>query len=120
MLGCALGVAAIFQIDTTYAEPLLFDVAQAEPDHDQRTGEPIVRFRFTLDSARKFGEFTKQNVGRLIEMRLEGKVLYRPVIREPILGGAGQISGHFSEPEANDIAARLSAGTKIEIEAVAN
>jgi preprotein translocase subunit SecD len=113
-----LGAASVLGV--ARAEPLFFDVAKAELAYDQRTSEPIVSFRFTADSARNFAEFTAQNVGRATELRVDGKTLARPVIREPILGGAGQISGHFSEPEARDLVARLSAGTKIEIEAVAN
>jgi preprotein translocase subunit SecD len=114
VLGAVLGAAA------ATAEPLLLEVAKAELAYDQRTNEPIVSIRFTPDSGRKFAEFTAQNVGRPAEMRVDGKAYARPVIREPILGGSGQISGHFSEQEAKDLAARLSAGTKLEIEAVAN
>jgi preprotein translocase subunit SecD len=56
----------------------------------------------------------------VIELRVDGKVLSRPVIREPILQGTGQISGPLSVQDARDLAARLSSGTKLEIEAVAN
>jgi preprotein translocase subunit SecD len=117
---CLLGVAAIFQIATAAAEPIMFDIAQAEVAYDQRTGEPLVSFRFTPASARKFAEFTLQNVGHPAEMRVDGKALSRPVIREPIMGGNGQISGHLSVQEARDLAARLSSGTQLEIEAMAN
>ena len=115
-----LGAVAILQIAAAAAEALLFDIAQAEVAYDQRTSEPVVSFRFTPDSARRFAEFTAQNVGRAAEMRVDGKVLSRPVIREPILGGSGQISGHLNVPEAQDLAARLMSGTKLEIEAMAN
>jgi preprotein translocase subunit SecD len=115
-----LGAAMILGIAAASAEPFLFDVAQAELAYDQRTGEPVVSFRFTPDSARRFAQFTAQNVGHAAEIRVDGKAYSRPVIREPIMGGSGQISGHLSEPEARDLAARLSAGTKLEIEVVAN
>jgi preprotein translocase subunit SecD len=120
MLGCVLGAATILQIATAAAEPLMFDVARAELAYDQRTGEPIVSFRFAPDSARKFAAFTAQNIGHTTEIRVDGKVLSRPVIREPILQGSGQILGHFSVQEAQDLAARLSTGTQLEIGAVAN
>jgi preprotein translocase subunit SecD len=115
-----LAVATIFGIAAAAAEPVLFDIAQAEVAYDQRSGEPVVSFRFTPDSARKFGELTQRNVGHVIELRVDGKVLSRPVIREPILQGVGQISSHFSVQDAQDLAARLASGTKLEIEAVAN
>jgi preprotein translocase subunit SecD len=120
MLWCLLLVATIFGIAAATAEPLLFGVAEAEAAYDRRTNEPVVSFRFTPDSARKFAQFTLRNVGRAAEMRVGGKAYSRPVIREPILQGSGQISGHLSVQEAQDLAARLSAGTKLEIEAVAN
>jgi preprotein translocase subunit SecD len=115
-----LSAATIAGIAIAVAEPLLLEVAQGELAYDQRTHEPVVSFRFTPDSARKFAQFTLQNVGRAFEMRVDGKAYSRPVIREPILQGTGQISGLLSEQEARDLAARLSAGTKLEIEAVAN
>jgi preprotein translocase subunit SecD len=120
ILAALLGAASIFHIVTTSAETVMFDVARAELAYDQRSGEPIVSFRFTPDSARKFAEFTLRNVGHVAEIRVDGKIYSRPVIREPILQGVGQISGQSSVQEARDLAARLSAGTKLEIEAVAN
>jgi hypothetical protein len=119
-LWCLLGMATVFQVAAAAAEPVLFEVAQATVAYDQRSGAPMVTFRFTPDSARKFAEFTSQNVGRTTEIRLDGKVYSRPVIREPIVGGSGQIAGHLSVREADDLAARLSPGTKLEIEAVAD
>jgi len=41
---------------------------------------------------------------------LDGKVISAPVIREPILGGSGQISGNFTITEAQDLALLLRAG----------
>jgi SecD/SecF fusion protein len=41
---------------------------------------------------------------------LDGAVLSAPVIREPITGGSGQISGSFTIEEATDLAAMLRAG----------
>jgi preprotein translocase subunit SecD len=38
-----------------------------------------VSFRFTQASARKLADFTAQNVGRVAEMRVDGKVYTRPV-----------------------------------------
>jgi preprotein translocase subunit SecD len=115
-----LAAAAISWIAAASAEPLLFDVAQAEVAYEPRTGEPVVSFRFTEAAARRFAQFTTENVGRVAELRVDGKVYSRPVIREPILGGSGQISGHLSMPEAKALAARLAAGAKLEIEAMAN
>ena len=41
---------------------------------------------------------------------LDNEVISAPVIREPILGGSGQISGSFTVQQANDLAILLRAG----------
>ncbi|MGB6543698.1 MAG: protein translocase subunit SecD [Xanthobacteraceae bacterium] len=86
------------------------DLTDAQPGFDQRSSEPIVSFRFNSSGARKFAEATQQNVGKLFAIVLDNKVISAPVIREPILGGSGQISGNFTVEQANDLAILLRAG----------
>ena len=74
------------------------------------TNEPIVTFRFDAIGAKRFAEITRENVGRPFAIVLDGKVLSAPVIREPITGGSGQISGNFTAEETVQLAALLSAG----------
>ncbi|MGO1117440.1 protein translocase subunit SecD [Rhodovibrionaceae bacterium A322] len=72
---------------------------------------PVVSFRFDTVGAQKFGNATRsENVGRLFAIILDGKVISAPRINEPILGGAGIISGNFSTVEAQDLALLLRAG----------
>jgi preprotein translocase subunit SecD len=82
----------------------------SQPSFDSRTGEPIVNFRFDTLGGKKFGDVTKKNVNRPFAIVLDGKVISAPVIREPILGGSGQISGNFSISGAQDLALLLRAG----------
>jgi len=86
------------------------DLVDAQPGFDQRTNEPIISFRFNQTGARKFGAFTKDNVGRPFAIVLDGQVLSAPIIREPILGGSGQISGQFTVETANNLAIQLRSG----------
>jgi len=86
------------------------DLVDAQPGFDQRSSEPIVSFRFNSTGARKFAEATQQNVGKPFAIVLDNKVISAPVIREPILGGSGQISGSFTVEQANDLAILLRAG----------
>ena len=86
------------------------DLVDAQPGFDQRSSEPIVSFRFNSSGARKFAEATQQNVGKPFAIVLDNKVISAPVIREPILGGSGQISGSFTVQSANDLAILLRAG----------
>ena len=86
------------------------NLVDAQPTFDQRTSEPVVSFRFDTKGAQRFGQATQQNVGRLFAIILDGRVISAPVIREPILGGSGQISGSFTAQSANDLAVLLRAG----------
>src|SRR5471032_1939812 len=86
------------------------DLTDAQPGFDQRTNEPIVSFRFNTSGARKFAQVTQENVGKPFAIVLDNEVISAPVIREPILGGSGQISGSFTVQSANDLSILLRAG----------
>lgn len=86
------------------------DLTDAQPGFDQRTGEPIVSFRFNTSGSRKFALATTENVGQPFAIVLDNEVISAPVIREPITGGSGQISGNFTVQAANDLAILLRAG----------
>jgi preprotein translocase subunit SecD len=101
------------------AEPLLLEIERASAAFDQRTSEPVVTFVMKEGSKHAFSELTRQNVGRAMEFRIDGRAVMAPVIREPILGGSGQIAARFSIDEARNIAQRLQAGTsRLEVEIV--
>ncbi len=86
------------------------DLSDANPAFDQHGNQPVVNFRLTTSGARKFGDVTQANVGRLFAIVLDNESISAPVIREPILGGSGQISGSFTVETANDLAILLRAG----------
>jgi preprotein translocase subunit SecD len=86
------------------------DLTDAQPGFDQRSGEPIVSFRFNTSGSRKFAQATLENVGQPFAIVLDNEVISAPVIREPITGGSGQISGSFTVQGANDLAILLRAG----------
>src|SRR5271170_3332269 len=72
--------------------------------------EPVVAFRFDSAGAKRFGDATRENVGKPFAIVLDHKVISAPVIREPILGGSGVISGSFTAQSASDLALLLRAG----------
>jgi len=91
------------------------ELTDAQAGFDQRTSEPIVSFKFNTAGARKFAQVTQENVGRPFAIILDSgeggpEVISAPVIREPILGGSGQISGNFTVETANDLAILLRSG----------
>jgi len=83
-------------------------LVDAQPTFDQ--GRPVVSFRFDSVGAKKFGNATAKNVGRLFAIVLDGKVISAPEIQSPILGGSGIITGGFSVQTANDLSVLLRAG----------
>jgi preprotein translocase subunit SecD len=86
------------------------ELTDAQPGFDQRSNEPIVSFRFNSSGSRKFAQATSENVGQPFAIVLDNEVISAPVIREPITGGSGQISGSFTVQQANDLAILLRAG----------
>lgn len=73
-------------------------------------GMPAVNFRFNAQGTRKFAEITKNNVGRILAIVLDGKVVTAPRINGIINQGSGVISGSFTTKEANEVALLLRAG----------
>jgi preprotein translocase subunit SecD len=86
------------------------DLTDAQPGFDQRSNEPIVSFKFNTSGSRKFAQATSENVGQPFAIVLDNEVISAPVIREPITGGSGQISGSFTVQAANELALLLRAG----------
>lgn len=86
------------------------DLSNATPTYNSQTNEPVVSFTFNSRGATRFGQATQQNVGKPFAIVLDNQVISAPVIREPILGGTGQISGNFTAESANDLAVLLRAG----------
>jgi len=82
----------------------------AQPGFDQRTNEPIVSFRFNPAGTKQFARVTEEKVGSPFAVVLDGVVLAAPVIREPIVGGSGQISGSFTLESANTLAILMRSG----------
>lgn len=77
-----------------------------------KDGKPVIEFNLTPNGQDQFAEMTRENIGHRLAIVVNGTVLTAPVVREPILGGRGQISGMFNtEAEANVLVAEMM-GTK--------
>ncbi len=85
------------------------ELTNAQPAFDQN-GRPAVNFQFNVSGARKFGEYTTENVGAPFAIVLDGEVISAPRINEPIPGGSGIITGNFSVEESTNLAVLLRAG----------
>ena len=74
-----------------------------------------VYFTLKPEGAKKFGEHTKNNVGKLLAIVLDKEIISSPVIRQPIETGEGAISGQgegaFTYDEANNLRITLFYGS---------
>ena len=85
------------------------ELTDAQPAFDQN-GRPAVNFRFNPTGARKFGEYTAQNIGNPFAIVLDDEVISAPVIQSHIPGGSGIITGNFTVEESTNLAVLLRAG----------
>ncbi|NGM46824.1 protein translocase subunit SecD [Rhodobacter sp. SGA-6-6] len=85
------------------------ELRDAQPAFDQNSN-PAVSFRFDGVGARKFGDYTTNNVGKLFAIVLDDTVISAPRINQPIPGGSGIITGSFTIEEATQLAVLLRAG----------
>ena len=84
-------------------------LVDAQPSFDQN-GRPAVSFRFNPQGARKFGDYTAENIGSPFAIVLDGEVVSAPVIQSHIPGGSGIITGNFTVEESTNLAVLLRAG----------
>lgn len=73
-------------------------------------GGAVVSFKFDNVGGRKFGEVTKNNIGRQLAIVLDNEVISAPVIQSAIMGGSGVITGNFTSEDANELAMLLRSG----------
>ncbi len=85
------------------------ELVDAQPSFDQN-GRPAVSFRFNTSGARKFGDYTRDNIGAPFAIVLDDEVISAPVIQSHIPGGSGIITGNFTVEESTNLAVLLRAG----------
>ncbi|MAQ46164.1 protein translocase subunit SecD [Pacificitalea manganoxidans] len=85
------------------------DLTDAQPSFDQN-GRPAVSFRFNGPGARRFGDYTAENIGSPFAIVLDDEVISAPTIQDHIGSGSGIITGDFSVEESTNLAVLLRAG----------
>ncbi len=83
---------------------------KAQLAFDPQTGEPKVSLSFSSEGADIFAEITKNNIGRVLAIFLDGQPISLPTIRQEITGGQAEISGGFKPEEARLLARNLNYG----------
>lgn len=87
------------------------DLASVAVGTDQLGVEYLINFTLTPEGTKIFAEHTSANSGKFLTILLDKEVISAPVIREPITGGQGSISGSFTAESANRFAVQLRYGS---------
>jgi len=84
------------------------DLKNARPQIGEYN-EPVVGFSLTHEGGQRFGEVTGANVGRLLAIVLDNRVVTAPRLNSRI-SDEGMIEGGFDNQEATDLATVLRSG----------
>ena len=85
------------------------NATSAAPDINSQ-GRWKINFAFNAAKADQFATWTGQHINEFFAISLDRRALSIPYIMSQITGGAGEISGQFTEPEAKHLAAVLKFG----------
>ncbi len=104
-LGVAAEPARSFTIGgESFAEADIVD-ARAQPDLD---GMASILVTLEPKASARLAVITKRYLRKVMPLQLNGTTLTEPLVLEPIIAGAFQISGRFSVPEAEALALKIS------------
>jgi preprotein translocase subunit SecD len=84
------------------------DLRTARPTLDE-SNRPAVSFSLNQDGARKFGQFTSTNIGRMLAVVLDNRVAEAATIQTRI-DDEGRITGTFTSQQAQDLSLVLRSG----------
>ncbi|MFQ5613410.1 MAG: protein translocase subunit SecD [Anaerolineae bacterium] len=76
---------------------------------DPNTNVPYIAFRLTEEGGDIFSRYTREHIGDILAIVLDGEVLSAPAIQSQI-GREGRITGQFDVEEAQDIVIKLRYG----------
>ncbi|PJC49408.1 protein translocase subunit SecD [Candidatus Nomurabacteria bacterium CG_4_9_14_0_2_um_filter_32_10] len=79
-------------------------------EFDQTTREPKVSLQFDDTGTKLFAQITKDNIGKMVAIYLDGAPISTPVVREEIPNGQAVISGSFTPSEGKLLVGRLNSG----------
>jgi len=75
------------------------------------SGQPAVDFVLSPEGATIFAKHTAENIGKILTITLDKRVVSAPGIEGEIPDGQGQISGSFTAESANSLAVQLRYGS---------
>ena len=84
-------------------------VESARVDFDQHR-RVVVDMQMDANGTKEWKTLTEKNVGRPIAITLDNRVYTAPNVNQPIPNGSSQITGNFTQEEAEDLVNVLAAG----------
>jgi len=84
------------------------DLKSASVITNQPAGKLRIDITFTDAGAKRFAKVTHQNIGKRLAIIIDGRLYSAPTIKSEIRDGKAEVSGNFSEAEANDLAAKIN------------
>jgi len=85
-------------------------VEKATVQQEQTSRQNVVSLNFNAEGGKLFGELTRNNIGEIMAIFLDGVLISDPVIQQAIFGGQAQITGNFTLDEAQELARNLNYG----------
>ncbi len=83
---------------------------KATLEFDPNTREPVVSIQFDDTGTKLFAQITKDNIGKMVAIYLDGAPISTPVVHEEIPSGQAVISGNFTPDSAKQLVGRLNSG----------
>jgi preprotein translocase subunit SecD len=105
-----LPLASLAQAPTRL-ERLSVETAEAT----EARGRPVIRATFAGADAEALSRFSAAHVGRTIEIVVDGAVVSRMRLAQPITAGVLEISSALSRDATLDLAGRLADGIQLSI-----
>jgi len=86
-------------------------ITEARKDYTQQSGGvPLISMSMNTEAAAKWKSITAANVKKCVAVVMDNMVYSAPRVNGEISGGQSQITGNFTDAEADALAAILSAG----------
>lgn len=82
----------------------------ARVEFQQTAGQPEVAVTFNSEGTKILRELTGKNIGNILAIVLDGKIVSAPVIQSEVPNGQAVITGRFTIPEAQKLAQNLNYG----------
>lgn len=112
VLGTYFELYAIKQTASNGKAALSGDIiTDARKDYNQQQGGvPLISMSMNSEAAAKWKNITGNNKGKCVAVVMDNMVYSAPRVNSEISGGQSQITGNFTDTEADALAAILSAG----------